>query len=248
MSLNIIYILLSLSFSLQSNYQRFESANDFYSNGDYTKAINLYLQIIDSGYESHSLYYNLGNSHYKLNNIAESNYYFEMAKRLSPNDSDINVNLSFAKNMRVDKIEKLPVSQLERIRVKTINLFSVNSWKIIFLIFVWLLCISIFLYIYYADPFKKKLFFNISIVFILISSLIYWISYEKKIESDKLYGIIYLKEIEVWSEPNKLSELKFLLHEGTKVELINQAQDWTNIKLENGTTGWLYTDVIKSIK
>ena len=76
----------------------------------------------------------------------------------------------------------------------------------------------------------------------------YWISYEKKIESDKLYGIIYPKEIEVWSEPNKLSELKFLLHEGTKVELINQAQDWTNIKLENGTTGWLYTDVIKSIK
>ena len=248
MSLNIIYILLSLSFSLQSNDQRFESANDFYSNGDYSNAINLYLQIIDSGYESHSLYYNLGNSHYKLNNIAESNYYFEMAKRLSPNDSDINVNLSFAKNMRVDKIEKLPVSQLERIRVKTINLFSVNSWKIIFLIFIWLLCISILLYIYYADPFKKKLFFNISIVFILISSLIYWISYEKKIESDKLYGIIYLKEIEVWSEPNKLSELKFLLHEGTKVELINQAQDWTNIKLENGTTGWLYTDVIKSIK
>ena len=248
MSLNIIYILLSFSFSLQSNDQRFESANDFYSNGDYSNAINLYLQIIDSGYESHSLYYNLGNSHYKLNNIAESNYYFEMAKRLSPNDSDININLSFAKNMRVDKIEKLPVSQLERIRVKTINLFSVNSWKTIFLIFVWLLCISIFLYIYYAEPSKKKLFFNISIVFILISSLIYWISYEKKIESDKLYGIIYLKEIEVWSEPNKLSELKFLLHEGTKVQLINQAQDWTNIKLENGTTGWLYTDVIKSIK
>ena len=248
MSLNIIYILLSLSFSLQSNDQIFESANDYYSNGDYSNAINLYLQIVDSGYESHSLYYNLGNSHYKLNNIAESNYYFEMAKRLSPNDSDINVNLSFAQNMRVDKIEKLPVSQLERIRVKTINLFSVNSWKIIFLIFIWLLCISIFLYIYYTDPFKKKLFFNISIGLILISSLTYWISYEKKIESDKLYGIIYPKEIEVWSEPNKLSVLKFLLHEGTKVELINQAQDWTNIKLENGTTGWLYTDVIKSIK
>lgn len=248
MSLNIIYILFYLSLSFQSNEQIFESANNYYSNGDYNSAVKLYLQIVDSGYENPSLYYNLGNSHYKLNNIAESNYYFEMAKKLSPNDSDINLNLSFAQNMRVDKIEKLPVSQLEGIRIKIINLFSVNSWNILFLIFIWLLCISVFLYIYYADPFKKKLFFNISIVLVLISSLIYWISYEKEIESDKLFGIIYPKEIEVWSEPNKLSELKFLLHEGTKVELINQAQDWTNIRLENGTTGWLYTDFIKSIK
>ena len=248
MSLNIIYILFYLSLSFQSNEQIFESANNYYSNGDYNSAISLYLQIVDSGYASPSLYYNLGNSHYKLNNIAESNYYFEMAKKLSPNDSDINLNLSFAQNMRVDKIEKLPVSQLEGIRIKIINLFSVNSWNILFLIFIWLLCISVFLYIYYADPFKKKLFFNISIVLVLTSSLIYWISYEKEIESDKLFGIIYPKEIEIWSEPNKLSELKFLLHEGTKVELINQAQDWTNIRLENGTTGWLYTDFIKSIK
>jgi len=248
MSLNIIYILFYLSLSFQSNEQIFESANNYYSNGDYNNAISLYLQIVDSGYESPSLYYNLGNSHYKLNNIAESNYYFEMAKKLSPNDSDINLNLSFAQNMRVDKIEKLPISQLEGIRIKIINLFSVNSWNILFLIFIWLLCISVFLYIYYADPFKKKLFFNISIVLVLISSLIYWIGYEKEIVSDKLFGIIYPKEIEVWSEPNKLSELKFLLHEGTKVELINQAQDWTNIRLENGTTGWLYTDFIKSVK
>ena len=248
MSLNIIYILFYLSLSFQSNEQIFESANNYYSNGDYNNAISLYLQIVDSGYESPSLYYNLGNSHYKLNNIAESNYYFEMAKKLSPNDSDINLNLSFAQNMRVDKIEKLPISQLEGIRIKIINLFSVNSWNILFLIFIWLLCISVFLYIYYADPFKKKLFFNISIVLVLILSLTYWISYEKEIESDKLFGIIYPKEIEIWSEPNKLSELNFLLHEGTKVELINQAQDWTDIRLENGTTGWLYTDFIKSIK
>ena len=134
MKLNIIYILFSLFISFQSNDEIFESANNDYINGDYNSAINLYLQIVDSGYQSHSLYYNLGNAHYKLNNIAESNYYFEMAKKLSPNDSDIAINLSFAQNMRVDKIEILPISQLEIIRLNVINLFSVNSWKTLFLI------------------------------------------------------------------------------------------------------------------
>ena len=70
MGLNIIYILFYFSVFFQSNDQIFESANNYYSNGDYNSAINLYLQIIDSGYESHSLYFNLGNSFYKLNNIA----------------------------------------------------------------------------------------------------------------------------------------------------------------------------------
>lgn len=77
-----LHIILFFCF-FQSNGQIFESANNYYSNGDYNGAINLYLQILDSGYESHSLYFNLGNSYYKLNNIAESNYYFEMAKVIS---------------------------------------------------------------------------------------------------------------------------------------------------------------------
>ena len=55
------------------------------------------------------------------------------------------------------------------------------------------------------------------------------------------------KEIEVWSEPNKISELKFLLHEGTKVKQIDTIQDWVNIQLENGTLGWIQSSSIKTL-
>ena len=46
MGLNIIYILFYFSVFFQSNDQIFESANNYYSNGDYNSAINLYLQIV----------------------------------------------------------------------------------------------------------------------------------------------------------------------------------------------------------
>ena len=51
---------------------KFSEANVFYNNSDYQNAIELYNDIIDSGYHSSELYYNLGNSYYKVNDIANS--------------------------------------------------------------------------------------------------------------------------------------------------------------------------------
>ena len=51
--------------------------------------------------------------HYKLNDIANSIYYYEKALLLNPNSETINNNLVFAQNMLIDKIEILPISLLE---------------------------------------------------------------------------------------------------------------------------------------
>ena len=72
-----------------------------------------------------------------------------------------------------------------------------------------------------------------------------FINLEKKKLSEIKYAIIYDKEIEVWSEPNKISELKFLLHEGTKVRQVDIIQDWVSIQLENGTLGWVQLSSLK---
>jgi hypothetical protein len=52
-----------------------------------------------------------------LNNIPESNYYYEKAKSISPNDDDILTNLSFAQNLRIDKIETLPVTDIQKLKI-----------------------------------------------------------------------------------------------------------------------------------
>ena len=67
-------------------------------------AVEGYQSILNSGFESAELYYNLGNAFYKLNNIPESNFFYEKAKSISPSDEDILMNLSFAQNLRIDKI------------------------------------------------------------------------------------------------------------------------------------------------
>ena len=86
----------------------FEQGKALYKAEKYQQAIDQWLKIVENEEHSSALYFNLGNAHYKLNNVGESIYYFEKALQLSPNDRDIKNNLAFAQNATVDDIEPLP--------------------------------------------------------------------------------------------------------------------------------------------
>jgi tetratricopeptide (TPR) repeat protein len=88
--MRIIFIIFLVFTSNQVIDDLFQKSNEYYTNGDYQNAVNGYLDVLDSGFESAELYFNLGNSFYKLNNIPDSNFYYEKAKSISPNDDDIN--------------------------------------------------------------------------------------------------------------------------------------------------------------
>ena len=243
--MRIIFIIFLVFTSNQAIDDLFQKSNEYYTNGDYQNAVNGYLDVLDSGFESSELYFNLGNSFYKLNNIPDSNFYYEKAKSISPNDEDILTNLIFAKNLRIDKIEILPTTQMQNLKLSILNLFSEKGWAISLISLIWIMSFTFIFYIISKDSKFKRLFFTISIVLMILSSLTLFINLEKKKLSTIKYAIVYDKEIEVWSEPNNISELKFLLHEGTKVKQLDVIEDWVNIQLENGTLGWIQSSSLR---
>ena len=243
--MKIILIFLSILLNNQVVEDLFEQSNDFYTNGDYQNAVTGYLDILESGYESAELYFNIGNSFYKLNNIPDSNFYYEKAKSISPNDDDILTNLSFAQNLRIDKIETLPVTDIQNLKLSILDLLSEKGWSFMLISLIWMMCFAFTFYILSNDSKFKRSFFSISLLFLILSSFTLFVNIEKKKNSEIKYAIIYDKEIEVWSEPNNISELKFLLHEGTKVKQIDVIEDWLNIQLENGTIGWIQSSSLR---
>ena len=100
---NIIFLLLLVANTLlaQSIDDDFYSANDFYKNEKFDKAIELYHQIESKGTISVELYYNLGNSYYKINKVGPAIYYFEKALKLDPTYEDAQNNLIFAKRLGI---------------------------------------------------------------------------------------------------------------------------------------------------
>ena len=145
MKLNII-TLLFFSFCIGQNTELFDKGNDLYNQGRYLEAIESYSDIIKDGKHSSELYYNMGNSYYKLNDIANSIFYYEKALLLNPKSEKITNNLSFAQNMLIDKIEPLSQNQISSFFSSVINLFDYSSWQYIFLFFEFTAVIFLILY------------------------------------------------------------------------------------------------------
>src|ERR1700743_3292305 len=105
-------LLLLLSFPLLSWRSDFgtiyKQANDQYKKGQYPEAIKLYSQILNSGYQSEAVYFNLGNAYFKSGDVPSALLYYEKAHKLAPGDDDVNFNIYFANSKTTDQVEPAP--------------------------------------------------------------------------------------------------------------------------------------------
>ena len=126
-----------LAFS-QSPEELFEQGNAAYNGGNHNLAIEKYEEILGLKVHSAEVYFNLGNAHYRLGNVAESVYYFEQAKRLSPEDNTIQNNAAFAENMTLDAIEILPKTQLEQFQETVLLSLNLTQWAYLTIVLGWI--------------------------------------------------------------------------------------------------------------
>ena len=85
----IFITILLISGFLGANAQPlnlFKEANNYYAANEFDKAVKNYESIINQGYESAQLYFNLGNACYKNGELTKAILYYERAKLLAPND------------------------------------------------------------------------------------------------------------------------------------------------------------------
>ncbi|WMI66812.1 tetratricopeptide repeat protein [Aestuariibaculum sp. YM273] len=245
----LVTLLVLMSFGVfAQNLALFEQANALYNDGKYAEAIDKYEAILATKNESAELYFNLGNANYKLNNIAPSIYYYEKALQLSPNDSDIQNNLSFARNMTIDAIDVLPEGGVSKLVKKITNTMSFDGWAKLAIVFV--LCfVILFLAYYFAySTMRKRLAFVGSLTVLAFICISVSLAFHKyALDKKDRPAIVFVQESKVKSEPNNRSEESFRLHEGTKVQILDTVEDWKKIKLADGKSGWIANQDIKAL-
>jgi len=246
---SIIYIVLFItSFGFSQNEQLFERANGLYNSEKYSDAIQVYQQLLSTKNHSASLYFNLANSHYKLNQISESVYYYEKALQLDPNNEDVLTNLAFANNMRIDKIDVIPTTGFSKIFSSIINMLSFDTWAILGIVFMVLFVLMFVGYSRSKFTNRKRLFFVMSFLGLFFSVLSVAFAYQQETTViNEKYAIVFAKESQVKSEPKFNSDEAFELHEGTKVSVFEDFEGWTRIKLTNGSVGWIISKEIKKL-
>jgi tetratricopeptide (TPR) repeat protein len=222
----------------------FDQANEAYSDGDYLQAVERYQEILRNGYESGALYFNLGNSYYKLDRIGESILYYEKAVKLIPGDEALIQNLQMARLRIVDEIEPMPRLFIEVWWEKMIHFLPLGGFAWITLLIFVLFTVFLSSYVIYHKRIFEYTVWLFSVCFIII--LLLFLGRIYNLEKNE-FGIIMAKKVSVVSEPSINSTEMFILHEGAKVQLTRSVNGWYEITLADGKTGWLQSDNLQKI-
>ncbi|CAI8156341.1 MAG: Uncharacterised protein [Bacteroidota bacterium] len=224
----------------QSAEDLFREGNNAYNQGDYERAIVYYDSINSMGVHAAELYFNLGNAYYKQNAIASSILNYEKALLFDANNTQVLNNLAFAQNMTLDRFSPLPESDLKKATDRLLFLTSVRGWSIAVVGFIWLTALLFFLYIKSRRSGTKRLFFSGFILTVLGALLSLSFALQQKKTLDDLQpAIVFAQEEDFRAEPNLRSEVLLNIHEGTKVFVQEEVEDWVKIKLINGAVGWI---------
>ena len=224
------------------------NADTEYQKGNYQQAIRDYEEILKNG-ESAEIYFNLGNAYYRTDNITKAVLNYERARLLSPGDDDINFNLQFARSKTIDKIT--PQSEMFFITwyKSLVNFTSVDNLAKTGILCIVMALLLVLLYLFGPQLMLRKIGFFGGLAFFVIFLLSNLFAFQQKQALDNRTGAIIISpSVNIKKTPAKNSADQFVLHEGTRVDIIDKGMtDWRCIRVGDGREGWIETKAIEEI-
>jgi tetratricopeptide (TPR) repeat protein len=244
----LVLLLMSAFLNAQDHRADLYQAEQSYTAAKYDTAAVIYQSIIDSGYQSPELYYNLANCYYKLQEIPSAILNYEKALKLSPNDENIEYNLNLCNILIPDRIEKVPSLFFIRWYQGLYNYLPIDTWAYIGLGLFSLFSLFMLIYLLSGRMFLRKLGFWFGMIFLITSFFTFFLTTQKYSSFQKHdEAIIFTPSITVKSSPAKNSVDLFVIHEGTKVTILDKVGEWQKIKIQNGSIGWIESENMQVI-
>lgn len=223
-------------------------AADYYAEGDYVNALNFYIMIEGEQKVSPDLYYNIANCYFKSNDNTHAILYYEKALKLDPSHADAANNLAIAQRFTLDKIDVLPDFILVTWVKKIKYLFSADVWAWISIILVAVVAVLMLGFRFGSSLRSRKTFFVLACVVLLFAFVSFAFSISVKNDAIKQDSAIVMSPVaSVKSSPGEAGKSIFVLHEGTKVSLLDELGEWTKIELSDGRQGWIAAESINKI-
>jgi tetratricopeptide (TPR) repeat protein len=222
----------------------FEKASESYLKEDYTSSIEKYKLIIDTGFKSSNVFYNLGNSYMKNGKIALAIINYERALVLMPSDSDVTANLRYARSL----LKQADPAGKGHMFLRMLNrLFSGITVTAMICIAALVYCLLIG-YVAAAKIFKKaarRANLIITIGAVILGVLI--LPLKQRLWDLETAAIVTENIIDAKFEPSNSSMTHFPLYEGMKVNVVREHGEWLRVRRPDGKIGWVLSKDISEI-
>jgi tetratricopeptide (TPR) repeat protein len=224
----------------------FDQANSFYKQGQFDSAEVYYRKILDAGVYNAAVYYNLGNTCFRRQELGEAVLYYERARRLSPEDSDIRHNLRFVRANLVDRLPEPHQGFFERALLAFHNLLTLRAqlWLLSGLLFVLSLLFAIGLF---STHNVRLWLIYVGVLIVVVLAAVGSSAGVKIYEAENVaHAVVLVSSADARNAPDGDKTL-FQAHEGTKLRVRQRMDEWWLVSLPNGTSGWVRAEVLAEI-
>lgn len=244
----MLFASVSATMAQQTSTERWEMGNKAYMEGAYDKAIEEYCAILEGGEYSLELYYNLANAYFKMENIGKAILYYNKALRIAPSQEDVLHNLAIAETRTKDKITAVPKFFLHRWMRVVRNSVSCNAWGALSVLFFALILTFVLLFLLASRLGVRKAGFYGALFSLLlfVATTAFAISSRNDILT-KDEAVVMSSAISVKSSPDRSATDLFVLHEGTKLRIVAEFDEWIEVVIADGKKGWTERKNIETI-
>ncbi len=229
-------------------FDRYYEAMQLYKNADYRNSLTLFHALVDEGYVSFNLYYNLGNASYKNGDLGSSVLFYNRALTLDPGNSDVDHNLNVVRARLRDRVEAIPLLFFVRWwnDLRSAHLPSVFFyWS---LVFIWLLAAAAFVFFGYRHVQLRRIALITGILFFASFAASLALSLQRSEELNAHRSAVIMEtEVSVRSTSDETGVESFIVHEGLKVDIMESKDSNYRIRLADGKTGWVEKSVLTRI-
>jgi tetratricopeptide (TPR) repeat protein len=248
----ILTLLLLVSVVMKAaeptSADRWEAGNKAYIEGNYDKAIEEYIAILDGGEYSMKLYYNLANAYFKTGANGKAILYYNKALRLAPSQEDIRHNLALAEAQTKDRIAVVPEFFLNRWMRTIRNSMSCTAWSVLSIVsFALVLAFGLLFLLASRLGIRKTGFYGalVALLFMIATTSFAISSRNDMLNHEE--AVVMASAISVKSSPDRSATDLFVLHEGTKVKVLTAVDEWVEVGIADGKKGWTLKNNIEEI-
>ncbi len=239
-------IIVDAQAQLESAVQAFDEGNELYRTGNYRGAVEAYEKAVAGGYTSEGLFYNMGNAYYRLDQFGQAIRYYEKARLLAPENKELLHNLEIVEAQIVDKFTQLPAPAWI---VWWDTMVARNGGRWLFWIgfLFYLIAIGAVVYRIRTSARNEWLRRGMSVA-VLLGFIFLAAAFTASRQSvETMRAVILYEETDLRQSPDLQGSTELRIHEGLVVDVLQQNNEWLEVRIPNGTTGWVLAEVVGEI-